>query len=85
MIALVIVAFVIAGGIVASLYAISKIEDGAMFDAIYGHYDIRNAKCSVEDETSKFNVQISASEEPIELQVAVDQPIEIETESHKDE
>lgn len=33
------------------------------------------------DAPSDFNVQISASEEPIDFQVAVDQPIEIETES----
>jgi len=33
------------------------------------------------DEPRDFNVQIAASEEPIELQVAVDQSIEIETES----
>jgi uncharacterized membrane protein YqjE len=33
------------------------------------------------DAPSDFNVQISASEKPIDFQVAVDQPIEIETKS----
>jgi len=81
MIALVIAAFVIVCGIAASLYAISKIEDNDMLNAIYAHYDIREMKYGVEDEPSDFNVQISASEEPIDFQVAVDQPIEKETES----
>jgi hypothetical protein len=75
-----IAAFVIVGGIVAALYAISKIEDNDMFDVIYAHYDIRKAKCSVEDEPSDFDVQFSAFEEPMEFQVAVDQPVEIESE-----
>ena len=30
---------------------------------------------------SDFNLQISTSEEPIDFQIAVDQPIEMETES----
>lgn len=33
------------------------------------------------DAPSDFSVQISASEEPIDLQVAVDQPIEMDTEA----
>jgi len=33
------------------------------------------------DEPSDFNLQISASEEPIDFQVAIDQPIEMEPQS----